>query len=82
MLRDQSALLKSWKTVMRITESPGAAVGPCPALGRTDLGENRENPVEFWSQECHQATWLSEDTPQCQSHIPKPGLPTALETHP
>lgn len=55
---------------MRITESPGAAVGPCPALGRTDLGENRENPVEF----------LVTGVPP--SHMAERGHPTVPEPHP
>lgn len=53
-----------------ITQSPGAAVGPCPALGRTELGENRENPVGF----------LVMGVPS--SHIPEQGHPTVPEPRP
>lgn len=55
---------------MDITESHGAAVGPCPALERTDLGENTENPVEF----------LVTGVPP--SHVPEQGHPTVPEPHP
>lgn len=55
---------------MGITQSPGAAVGPCLALGRTELGENRENPVGF----------LITGVPP--SHVPEQGHPTVPEPRP